>query len=186
MKIIKYWVVIEHLTKCWISQSVFNQLTCSWATFEGVIEAHKRPVSTGPYRPVFLRSFAWNFERPRLVLVQFFSGLGLVLRLDLQALTMASNDYIVFRAWFGPRWRKLAWSRLASSWGTRRKTTLRRPWIGNVTLLLGSGWGSLGCILRNLSKCKRQWSHSTNSGLFGLVFGSPVTKLEKNRNWTGL
>jgi len=105
MKIsIKYRVVIEHLTKCWISQSVFNQLTCSWATFEGVIEGHKWPVSTGPYGPVFLRSFIWKFERPRLqsferpVLVRFFSNLGLVLRLDLQALNFivpTSMDYMV-------------------------------------------------------------------------------------------
>ena len=27
-----------------ISVSFFKQLTCSWATFEGVIEGHKRPV----------------------------------------------------------------------------------------------------------------------------------------------
>jgi len=54
MKIsIKYRVVIKHLTKCRISQSVFNQLTCSWATFEGVIEGHKRPVSTSLNRSIY-------------------------------------------------------------------------------------------------------------------------------------
>jgi len=65
MKIsIKYQVVIEHLTKCWISQSVFNQLTCSWATFEGVIEGHKRPRLQ-------------SFEKTGLGLVFFRSWTGL-------------------------------------------------------------------------------------------------------------
>src|SRR6266705_1520481 len=74
--------LFELFTKFGISQSVFNQLTCSWATFEGVIEGRKRPV--------FLQSLILDFQRPRL-LVQSWSSLFLVFFQSSQSTTLDNS-----------------------------------------------------------------------------------------------